>query len=148
MLPIRQIMSIDNMTEVLKKASTEPSGELSYNTLAAYIRNLSRRMSKSGFLRKNGNRTKPTTFYDEYMAVFGWTDPFKLKDITEEAQKTVTEGLTNEDSDFDLSNHVAFHRKMFMLGLPGNSPEVPGSMDSIQVHVLGTCRSLCTSWIL
>lgn len=141
----RQIMTEELMTEVLKKACKDPSDHLPYNALVSYIQTLTRRLSKSGFVRKNGKRTDPTTYYDEYMAVFGWTDPYKLKESTEEAQKTLTKAAENESSDIDVTNHVPFHRTMYMLGLPENDTGVPGSMDSIQVHVLGTCRSMCTS---
>jgi hypothetical protein len=133
-----QIMTQSLSETVLKRAGRDSSDPVQYNMLVSYIRTFTRRLSKCGIRRKNGSVTPATTFYDEYMLVFGWADPFNLKEVTQQCQKEMADKTT---SIAQSSNHIAFNRKVYMLG---TRQEQTGMSEEITVYIIGRGRSMCT----
>lgn len=122
--------------KVLKRSGRDISDPAQYNSLVSYVRTLTKRSSKCGIGRKNGNVTPATTFYKEYMLVFGWADPFNLKEVTEQCPQEEIEKTVSKESDY----HIPFNRKLYMLGTRQQQGEMS---EEICVYIIGRGRSMC-----
>ncbi len=109
----KRIMTFELVEKVVVASGLGANQDKHMQKVSRYIETLSRRLSKCGLKRKNGIYTPPTTFYDEYMLVFGPADPCNLKEVTEDAAHT--ESVLQSSTDQISPDHIVFGTKLILL---------------------------------